>query len=155
MFSNSLPTVMFVACLACNSTPSAAEAANKAEGRVEFRCAENQPAEGLTEAIVTGTDRKVYLHENTEATNQHIENIRVVRDGRGKPAVEITFTKDGAETRARVTGRHKGKPIAVVVDGRVISAPTVRARLSKKALITGNFTIEEAERIVGAIKESR
>jgi outer membrane protein assembly factor BamB len=55
---------------------------------------------------------------------------------------------------ARVSEQHVGKPIAVVVGGKVISAPVVRGRFSKRAEVTGRFSREDAEQIVKEIKGS-
>lgn len=155
MFWNTPQAVLFVTCLGSSLFLTAGEATNKPDGKVEFRRAENQPAAGLVEAIVTGSDRKVYLYAQTEASNDDMKDIRVVLDDRGEPAMEITFTKDGAEKMARLTERHKGRPIALMIDGEVLSAPTVRAKFSTKALVTGKFTIDEVERIVRTIKNHR
>jgi preprotein translocase subunit SecD len=38
------------------------------------------------------------------------------------------------------------------VEGKVISAPTVKTKFSERAQITGYFTKEEAEKLVKAIK---
>ena len=155
MFCATPQTVLFVVCLGCRFLLTAAETPDKPDGNIEFRRAENQPAEGLIEAVVAGSDKKVYLYDTAEAGNKDIADIRVVRDERGEPAIGITFTKKGAEKMARVTQQHIGKPIAVMVDGRVLSAPMVRAKLSRKSLITGKFTVDEVEGIVKTIKDHR
>ena len=50
-----------------------------------------------------------------------------------------------------LTEKHLDKPIAIMIDGKVISAPVVKAKLSMQAQITGNFTKEEVEKLVKAI----
>ena len=35
--------------------------------------------------------------------------------------------------------------MAIVLDGKVMSAPTIRARITDSGVIEGNYTIEEAE----------
>jgi preprotein translocase subunit SecD len=155
MFYTTQQTVLVLFCLGCSLPLMASHASDKTDGRVEFRRAENQPAEGLIEAVVAGSDRKVYLYDIVEASNEDVQDIRVVRDSRGEPAIGITFTKDAADKIARLTERHEGKPIAVLVDGRVLTAPTVKSKLTREAVITGKFTIDEVERIVRTIKNHR
>jgi preprotein translocase subunit SecD len=41
--------------------------------------------------------------------------------------------------------------MAVLVDGRVVMAPVVRSPISGSAVITGNFTRADAERIAEGI----
>jgi preprotein translocase subunit SecD len=143
---------LFAVSLVSAAPLVAGENVDKPENKIEFCRAESSPADGLTEASVAGRDQKVYLHDTADATDKDIAEIRVTADSRGEPAIEITFTKKGAKKMAKLSERHNGKPVAVVVEGEVISAPVVRARFSTKALITGRFTIEEAERIVESIR---
>ena len=116
--------------------------------RLEFRRAETKPAEGLTEATEMGPGVKVYLRKMADITNEDVAEARVAEAALGRPALEFIFTKEGARKMARLTEQHQDKPVALVVDGKVLSAPTVRGKLSTKAMITGRFTKEEAERIV-------
>ena len=133
--------------------------------KVEFRRAENQPGEGLVEAAVAGAAQKVYLHASADVTNADIAEARAAFDSQQKPVVEITFTEEGAKKMATLTAEHRNKPLAILVDGKVIGAPplaiqvdgqvlgapVVRDTISQQAQITGNFTQEEVDRIVRGI----
>jgi preprotein translocase subunit SecD len=130
----------------------AARSAPAPEVKVELRRAESKPADGLTEAKIAGTDQKVYLHKEAEITNEDIAEAKVITDERKDPAIEITFTKEGQKKMAKMTKDHKDKPLAILVDGKVVSAPIVKSEVSEKALITGKFTKEEAEKIAKGIK---
>ena len=122
--------------------------AEKTKGKVEFRRAETTPADGLIEAIVPGTNQKVYLRKDVEATNDDFAKVRAAVDDRGAPAIEINFTKVGAKKMAKLSEKHIGKRLAILVDGTVVSAPIVNAKFSEKALIMGTFTKLEVEELV-------
>jgi preprotein translocase subunit SecD len=130
---------------------SAAKFAPKPGVKVEFRRAENQPGEGLTEAAVAGTTQKIYLHASVDVTNADIAEARAALDSQQKPVVEITFTEEGAKKMAKLTAEHQNTPLAILVDGKVVCAPVLRATIFRKARITGNFTQEEVDRIVRGI----
>jgi preprotein translocase subunit SecD len=149
MFSAIRTVAVVLVGVACATQLVAAE---KPRVKVEIRRAERKPAEGLTEAVVTGTTDKVYLHKTVEAANEDIEAARVITDDQDRPALEIVFTKEGGKKMARVSGEHKDRPLAILVDGKVIAAPNVRARFSERALITGHFTKDEVEKIARGIK---
>jgi SecD/SecF fusion protein len=51
----------------------------------------------------------------------------------------------------KASGNHIGKPVAIIIDGRVVMAPVVRSPIGDSALVTGHFTKAEAERIVHGI----
>jgi preprotein translocase subunit SecD len=119
--------------------------------KFEIRRAESKPGEGLTEVIVAGSGDKIYLHKKADIVASDVADARVTKDG--KPVVEIAFTEAGHKKINRLTEQHQGKPLAIMVDGKVIAAPVVRSTIeSGKAMVTGNFTREEAERIASGIK---
>jgi preprotein translocase subunit SecD len=61
-------------------------------------------------------------------------------------SVDLTFNAEGTKLFAQATAANVGKPIAIVIDNQVISAPTVDEAIpSGKAQITGNFTATQAQ----------
>ena len=110
-----------------------------------------QTCSRLIETQVQGTDENIYLHKTVVATNNDIEQVKVVLDGRRMPAIAITFTDRGAKKIGEASDKYLGKRMAILVDGQAISAPTIRARISKRAEISGNFSHEEATRIAEAL----
>jgi preprotein translocase subunit SecD len=114
--------------------------------KLEVRRAETKAADGLIEATVAG--KKIYLHKTAEANNEDVAEARVVEAEGKKPAIEIVFTKDGAKKMATLTEQHIDKPVAILIDGKVVAAPVVKAKISDRAQITGEFTKEDAEKIV-------
>lgn len=61
------------------------------------------------------------------------------------PMVIMDMNTDGAERWARITGANVKKRIAIVLDGRVYSAPTVQNKITGgRSQITGSSNIEEA-----------
>lgn len=66
-----------------------------------------------------------------------------------KPIVSLEFNDKGAKLFGQITKENVGKQIAIYLDGAVISAPTVREKItSGKAQITGQFTPDEAKILV-------
>jgi preprotein translocase subunit SecD len=74
-------------------------------------------------------------------------------DEYGNPVVDIEFNSEGAKLFAESTSRSVGKPIAILLDKKIISAPNVREPIpSGKAQISGDFTIEEVQDLVIKLK---
>ena len=64
------------------------------------------------------------------------------------PYVSIQFNKEGAKLFEEITGRNVGKPLAIFIDKNLISAPTVKNKISGgSAQISGKFTPEEAKKL--------
>jgi hypothetical protein len=123
----------------------------RAAVRFEVRLAEDKPAPGLREVKVAGSDRPIYLHDEVVVSNSDIAAARLIQSGPTQYSVGIEFNASGAEKVRAATGGHIGKPMAILLDGQVVMAPVVRASLGASAVITGNFTRPQAERIVEGI----
>jgi preprotein translocase subunit SecD len=117
--------------------------------KFEIRRAEVKPGAGLIEATVAGGGSKVYLHAKADIVAADIAEARATPEA--KPAVEVVFTEAGRKKIAQLTKEHVGKPIAIMIDGKIIAAPTVRSTIETDAMITGSFTRDEADRIARGI----
>lgn len=62
----------------------------------------------------------------------------------GLPEVSFQLNRDGAKAFSRLTGANINKRLAIVLDGKVQSAPVIQSRISDAGRITGRFTREEA-----------
>lgn len=119
--------------------------------RFEVRLAEDQPVPGLVVAQVVDSGRLIYLHREIVVNNDDISQTWLVDDGSGRYGVGVQLLTGGADRMRQATERHVGRPMAVLIDGRVVMAPVVRSSISDSAVITGNFTRAEAERIADGI----
>ncbi len=66
-----------------------------------------------------------------------------------QPVVNLQFTDEGGQKFSDITGRNVGKPVGIFLDDYPLQAPTVQERIDGgTAVISGNYTIEEAKNIV-------
>jgi len=119
--------------------------------RFEVRLAEPQPAPGLIVARVAGSEHLVYLHPEPILTNDDIAQSWVLEDEPNRFGVSVHFLEAGAQRMRRATANHLGRPVAILIDGEVVTAPIVRAAISDSAVISGDYTRAEANRIVDGI----
>ncbi len=117
----------------------------------EFRLAQFEAADGFDEFTVPGSEQKIYISREPLAMIFDVAAARVIDDANGKPAVEISYSPVAAKRMTELTEQHLNKPLAIFVDGKLLSAPTIRQSFGSPALITGQFTREEAERIANGI----
>jgi len=63
-----------------------------------------------------------------------------------EPIIDFRFNSVGRQRFARATTENVGMPFAIVLDGKVVSAPVIREPITGgQGQISGNFTVEEAE----------
>ena len=77
----------------------------------------------------------------------------IQKGGNAQPYVALKFNDEGKQLFAEATAANIGKPIYIVMDGEVISAPMVQSAITTgEASITGNFTGESAEELASLIR---
>jgi SecD/SecF fusion protein len=78
-------------------------------------------------------------------SGRDIRRARVTRDDFGLPAVGFSLTPEGARRFAELTSQNIGKPLAIVLDDQVQSAPLIESPITGgEGIIRGGFSIEEA-----------
>jgi hypothetical protein len=122
----------------------------------QLKLAEDKPAAGLREAKAPGTDGSVYLHSEDIVTNSDISRAYIIQpDHSSRYNVGVEFTSSGAEKIRAATAKNIGKKVAILLDGQVVMAATIRAPIGKSAVISGDLSRPEAERIVKGITTTR
>jgi hypothetical protein len=120
--------------------------------RFELRLAEETPRDGLQAAVVDDSKRTVYLHPGVVVSNGDVAKADALRNPAGDSyGLVVTFTAEGARKMETATRAHSGKPLAVVIDGQVVTCPTVRGIISSSAVVDARYTKAEADRIVAGI----
>ncbi|MCF8030843.1 MAG: protein translocase subunit SecD [Desulfohalobiaceae bacterium] len=89
--------------------------------------------------------KPIVLKKQVLMTGQHIADASVAFNRYNQPYVSLTFDDRGARIFERVTGNHVNERMAIVLDGKVYSAPTIQEKIrGGRASITGNFSDQEA-----------
>lgn len=85
----------------------------------------------------------------TSLTGANLKSADVVFDRTsGKPAVSLQFSDEGAKFFEELTGSNVGKPLPILLDNQLVSAPQVQEKIvGGQAQITGNFTLDEAKNL--------
>ncbi len=65
-----------------------------------------------------------------------------------RPIVNFRFNVKGAQAFAKVTTENVGKPFAIILDNKVISAPRIISPITQgQGQISGNYTVESANKL--------
>ncbi len=101
------------------------------------------------EILEDNEGKKLLVKKDPELTGDSLVNAWVdTSQGDGimaQTVVSLEFNNKGAKKFAQVTGAHVDEQLAIVLDGKVRSAPVIRSRIDGgRAQIEGNFSLEEA-----------
>jgi preprotein translocase subunit SecD len=103
------------------------------------------PGAGGTGNAATTT---YYLVRKVAAvTGRDLRNARPSLDENNQPAVSFTLSNEGGRKFGNVTGENIGRQLAIILDGRVQSAPNIQGRITTDGRITGSFTSEEVNNL--------
>ncbi|MBC7738969.1 MAG: protein translocase subunit SecD [Candidatus Saccharibacteria bacterium] len=88
------------------------------------------------------------VDEAPVVTGEELTDAQPSFDQNNRPAVSFKFNVSGARKFGEYTGAHVGEPFAIVLDNKVISAPTIQTAITGgSGIITGNFTLEESTKL--------
>jgi len=110
-------------------------------GKMELQSTDPKAADILTLYAI-----KTLENGQAELEGDHISNASQDYDDKGKIAIKMTMDKIGTNIWSKMTTRNVGKPIAIVLDNFVYSAPNVNDPITTgSSQITGNYTLKEAK----------
>lgn len=100
---------------------------------------------GASEGGAAGGTAYYVVRRAAAVTGRDLRNARPALDENNRPAVSFTLSGDGARRFGQVTEQNINRQLAIILDGRVTSAPVIQSRISDQGRITGNFTTQEAQ----------
>ncbi len=104
--------------------------------------------EGLAQTEVGPDGRTVTNYYAVEkvaiVSGEELQAANRTTDEYGRPAVNFTLDSDTGRKFGDFTEKNRGKALAIVLDNRVQSAPTIQDKITTDGIITGQFTIEES-----------
>jgi len=111
----------------------------------------DDPTLPLVSCNQDGTEKYVlgpsFLEGTQIATAQAAQNSQ----GAGW-VIDVTFKSEGATIWGDYTSKNVGKNVAFVLDGEVVSAPTIQGPIFGTTQITGQFSQAEAQNLAGILR---
>ena len=94
--------------------------------RLSIRPASVQPVDGWQRMQVEHSNRVVWVSPTATLTTSDIEKVQPETRANGFTVVAVMFTDVGASKMRDLTTAQLTRPIALIVDGRVIWCPTLK-----------------------------
>jgi protein-export membrane protein SecD/preprotein translocase SecF subunit len=91
---------------------------------------------------------------------KHLESVMRDVDSRLNPQVSFIMTSEGAVLMSQLTSANlpegqRFSRLGIVLDGTLLSAPRIQSTIAARGRITGQFTQEEVDFLVGILKAGR
>ncbi|GFH62375.1 MAG: preprotein translocase subunit SecD [Candidatus Desulfovibrio kirbyi] len=91
-------------------------------------------------------ETRIAVEKDAMLTGEDVSDARPSFDRINQAYVALNFSSRGARIFEQVTGENVNRRMAIVLDGKVYSAPVIRERIGGgRASISGSFTAEEAQ----------
>jgi len=115
---------------------------------LEFRLESELSEEELSEATQSANFLDLYF-TTTALTGQQLKKAQLQFDQQtAKPQITLEFDDEGRDLFAEITKNNIGKMLAIFIDGYPIVTPTISsAILDGRAVMTGDFTVEDAKNL--------
>jgi SecD/SecF fusion protein len=106
-------------------------------------------------ALLQFTDESgAVLLTGSDVANAYAGTAQTSQGGASSIVVHMEFTSEGSSLFAQATQANIGKPIYILLDGQIISQPTVNTTITDgRCYIEGGFTVETAQYLATLIKE--
>ncbi len=93
----------------------------------------------------------ILVRNKAEIAGEHLS--RIYPDQKGiEPVVGFEFDAIGKSKFGQLTERNIGKPLAIILDGTLYSAPVIRDRIPGKGIIEGSFTQNEVNELIAIMR---
>ncbi len=94
-----------------------------------------------------------YVESIVRLKGEDIVSARVVpsTERMGSYCISFELNDDAAEGFRELTGGNPGRALAIILDGELISAPTIQSEIGASGQITGDFTLEEAKLLANSL----
>ena len=130
----------------------------QAQALAALDCAAPDPLRGYDDPTLPlvscnqeGTEKYVLGPSFLEGTQ--IDSAQASQNTQGVGwVIDVTFKSEGAAIWGDYTSRNVGKNVAFVLDGEVVSAPTINGPIYGPTQITGQFSQEEAQALAGVLR---
>jgi preprotein translocase subunit SecD len=120
--------------------------------KLELRLIAANPADGFKVQAWDGkesmvVEKRVYLND------RDVEEVKLSKLRDGSPSIDLVFDQTAALTLEDVTGKNAGRRMAILVDGKVVIAPTIKERISGGHVTLAGFDAAATKNIFDRIKK--
>ncbi len=114
--------------------------------QLNFRLVSDNNNEFGTEELISENNEKLNISKRIIMSGENLIDAQPSIQNQGnEPTVSFTLDRLGSQKFGRATTDNVGKRLAIILDGKIISAPSINEPITTgKGMISGNFTFQDA-----------
>ncbi|HOX39924.1 MAG TPA: protein translocase subunit SecD [Candidatus Brocadiia bacterium] len=102
--------------------------------------------------LVPGRDWLLVSAGEAPITGRDLASVQPSYDNQGRPAIGFQLKQRAAAKFGTLTETFQNKPLAIILDNTLRSAPTIRSRITSSGIIEGSFTQEEIRETIAVLR---
>lgn len=107
------------------------------------------PAGGEGSKVDTASTSGMFLETGLTGRMLQKASIQFDKNFASKPIIGLKFNDEGAQLFSKITKENVGSVLGIFLDGNLVEAPYIREEITGgDAVITGDFTVDQAKQIV-------
>jgi len=139
-----------------NSYLALPEVKSKFPSNLVFMYGKMESEDAKTKEVVPIYAIKTLENGQAELEGDHVANAAQDFDERGRVAIKMNMDKMGTSIWARITTKNIGKPVAIVLDNIVYSAPNVNDAITTgNSQISGNYSLKTAQDLAEILESGK
>ena len=139
-----------------NAYLAMAEVKSKFPSNLVFMYGKNESEDAKNKDVLPIYAIKTLDNGQAELEGDHVANAAQDFDERGKVAIKMNMDKLGTSIWAKMTTKNVGKPLAIVLDNIVYSAPNVNDAITTgNSSISGNYTLKTAQDLAEILESGK
>jgi len=83
---------------------------------------------------------------------KHLKNVAKGYDESMRPSLNFSLTERGSKMMRALTKTNLNRRLAIILDGKIVSAPAIRSEISDRGQITGDFTEQYVKDMVAILR---
>ncbi|MCX6211520.1 MAG: protein translocase subunit SecDF [Bacteroidetes bacterium] len=139
-----------------NSYLAMAEVKSKFPSNLVFMYGKMESEDAKTKDVIPVYAIKTLENGQAELEGDHVANAAQDFDERGRVAIKMNMDKAGTSIWAKMTSKNIGKPIAIVLDNTVYSAPNVNDAITTgNSQISGSYSVKTAQDLAEILESGK
>jgi preprotein translocase subunit SecD len=120
--------------------------------KLEFRLVAKSDAGGYKVPTWDGKSSMV-VEQECPLTDRDVESVKLARLPNGTPAINLQLDQTASITLESVTSKNRGRRLAVIVDGKIVIAPTIKETITGGHMTIGGFNDAATTTIYNKLKK--